>query len=323
MFPIHRISRQQTESTEFLGSKDKFWFRHDDNQRWLFKYTRPAPKQGYTGEHWAEKIAAEIAHALGVPHARAELAMEADEDVPGVILKDFTGDHRHSVLVHGNDVLANYIRNYPKRKTYRTSEHTVENIQQAVRLMDLALPSTFVNSAAIQSSIDVFCGYLLLDALIGNTDRHHENWGILKLETTQDRPEQNQLAPSYDHASSLGRELQDAARERRLDARDPQSSVEAYAHKARSAVYEHVSATRPLSPLDAFVTWARECPSAQMYWLSKLRAVSEVALQMIIEQVPPSMMSLSARRFAIQLLVYNRAQLLASQSHAHERQPKQ
>jgi hypothetical protein len=51
-----------------MGTKPKFWFRCD-RQRWLFKEPR-----GSTGEHWAEKGAAEIGHLLGIPCARVELA---------------------------------------------------------------------------------------------------------------------------------------------------------------------------------------------------------------------------------------------------------
>ncbi len=69
--------------------------------------------------------------------------------------------------------------------------------------------------------------YLVLDALIGNTDRHHENWGFLGqvLVNIDEVSEAARLvkqggydiAPSFDHASSLGRELPD---EKRIDILD-------------------------------------------------------------------------------------------------------
>ena len=52
--------------------------------------------------------------------------------------------------------------------------------------------------------------YLLLDAVIGNVDRHHENWGILGKDV--DGSVKGRLAPTFDHASSLGRELLDTGR---------------------------------------------------------------------------------------------------------------
>jgi serine/threonine protein kinase HipA of HipAB toxin-antitoxin module len=49
------------------------------------------------------------------------------------------------------------------------------------------------------SAFAQFTGYLVLDALIGHTDRHEENWGVIEGITGAKR-----LAPSFDHASSLG-----------------------------------------------------------------------------------------------------------------------
>src|SRR5690606_38524174 len=85
------------ERIEQLGSKPKFWFRHSDGRLWLFKYAREN-----TGEHWAEKIAAEVAALLGVPHARVELA-SADGQW-GAICCDFTHEGELE-LVHGNELL--------------------------------------------------------------------------------------------------------------------------------------------------------------------------------------------------------------------------
>ena len=59
-----------------------------------------------------------------------------------------------------------------------------------------------------QSILGELASYAILDGLIANTDRHHENWMFFyHLERRS-----YQLAPSYDHGSSLGRELQDVSR---------------------------------------------------------------------------------------------------------------
>lgn len=54
-----------------------------------------------TGEHWSEKIAAEIGALLGIPVARVELAM--CDGSPGACSQSFLP--RESVLVHGNELL--------------------------------------------------------------------------------------------------------------------------------------------------------------------------------------------------------------------------
>jgi hypothetical protein len=73
----------------------------------------------------------------------------------------------------------------------------------------------------------VFASYLVLDALIGNTDRHHMNWGVL-----DDPGSPRVLAPTFDHASSLGFLLSDEQRNLRLDTTDPRQTVEAYASRS-------------------------------------------------------------------------------------------
>ena len=67
-------------------------------------------------------------------------------------------------------------------------------------------PSITPVSEGVASASDLFAGYLMLDALIGNTDRHHENWAIIQA------GRQYCLAPTFDHASCLGFNLSDAER---------------------------------------------------------------------------------------------------------------
>ncbi len=60
-YPIFQVQPEWTLEPEDMGTKAKFWFRRpgDDEPDWLFKHPREN-----TGEHWSEKIAAEIANAM-------------------------------------------------------------------------------------------------------------------------------------------------------------------------------------------------------------------------------------------------------------------
>lgn len=60
------------------------------------------------------------------------------------------------------------------------------------------------------SAYDVFAGYLVFDAWISNQDRHEANWSILHSPDGE-----RYLAPSYDHAASLGSGLDDEHLSRR------------------------------------------------------------------------------------------------------------
>lgn len=46
---------------------------------------------------------------------------------------------------------------------------------------------------------------LVFDALIGNTDRHQDNWGLI-FSMQEDRPTAARLAPLFDNGTSLGHE---------------------------------------------------------------------------------------------------------------------
>jgi len=59
-FPIITLGVGTSESSEPLGTKEKYWLPIGDELR-LFKVGRPG-----TGENWAEKIAAELAELLGL-----------------------------------------------------------------------------------------------------------------------------------------------------------------------------------------------------------------------------------------------------------------
>ncbi len=67
LFQIIKLKPEWVQADETMGTKDKAWFLlPETNERWLFKYARV--NQGVsTGEHWAEKIAAEIAKLIEPP----------------------------------------------------------------------------------------------------------------------------------------------------------------------------------------------------------------------------------------------------------------
>lgn len=188
-YPIVDIPQDAREDVEQLGSKPKFWVSRDDG-RWLFKEARPN-----TGEDWAEKVAAGFAKLLGVDAAQVELATYVGRR--GCISKNFIARERGEALIHGNEILAVHVAHYDKTKIAKQSDHTVTNIISAV---DRLFPGNLG-----QPILKQLAEYIVFDALIGNTDRHHENWGFrFRPANPADRFSWT-VAPSYDHASSLGR----------------------------------------------------------------------------------------------------------------------
>ncbi|MBD2465506.1 HipA-like protein [Oscillatoria sp. FACHB-1407] len=295
-FPIFEVPVDAAEAEEAMGSRFKFWFKHPEFGNCLFKQTR-----SNTGEDWTEKIAAELAQLLGLPHATYELAVWRGQN--GVISPNFLLEN--TALIHGNDILAGLASNYPRDQGYRLSQHTVSIVCAALKRPGLQLPLGWVSPPGITEAISTFVGYLLLDAWIGNGDRHHENWGFV-VRLPEGIPH---LAPTYDHASCLGRELLDAKRQEKLQ----QQTVKQYTEKSRSAFYQQQGDRRPMLTFDVFVAIARQYPRSAKIWLNQLAKISLQEVKDLLQQVPGSRISPVALEFGYQMLEINRSRLLRLQ----------
>ena len=283
-YPIVEVQPEWRVEVEEMGSKKKFWYRNPETDTdWLFKFP-----QDNTGQHWAEKIAAELAAHLGTLHAKVELA--DFQGTLGSVTESFAGNGRE--LVHGNQLLERVVHGYDPERTFRQSAHTLSNIW---RVMD----RVFVNPDSARRAKLRIAAYLVLDALIGNTDRHHENWGLLRNRAGDQW--RGFVAPSFDHASSLGRELLDARRDRIL----AENRVGNYAEKGRGAIYWSEEERHGPSPLELVRRGNGRHPDIFRPALAKLANLDENALRGLVNRVPNDWMTPSAREFASALLCYN------------------
>ena len=283
---------------EQLGTKPKRWLMHPTTgERWLLKYVTYSTRSdgsGYQkGDDWAERIANGVAQKLRLPAARTELAVEFSGEEPhlGIISKsvlavpDAAGASAEE-LIPGNELLAS-----PVTADARAS-YTVEAVERALRSVQ---PSS--DSPQGFTAWDVFVGYLVLDALIGNTDRHEENWAAIASSS------ERRLAPTFDHASSLGFLLSDEQRQQRLVTADRGFTPEGFADRAKSQF-----AGKP-HPIEVALEAIDRCATnVRDHWLDQCsdadRLVESVAL------VPRNRMSAAERQFAERVLRRNCARLL-------------
>jgi hypothetical protein len=296
-FEIQEVDPKSVVGDEQLGSKNKFWFQKDD-ERWLFKEARPN-----TGEDWAEKIAAEVAPRLDIPCARVELA--EFQGRRGVACLSFVSEKRTMSLVHGNEILAGQIVGYDRDKKLQQSDHTLANIVTAVS--NLTGSSDFSTE-----SLQLLARYFVLDALIGNTDRHHENWAfLLSIERSHRGADIFlQVAPSFDHASSLGRELTDERRAAYLKS----AAVGQYAKRATGGIFLDSARRKGASPLALVQFGLQQYPNYFGPALSGFRSTSLDGILAVVDEVPKSRMSATAKTFAKELLTFTHGFLLELQS---------
>jgi len=297
-YPVLQVPLDASTQLEQLGTKGKFWFRAENGSRVLFKEGRPG-----TGENWAEKVCCEVAHHLGLPHADYALALwNGRQGVASPTIVPKQGR-----LILGNELLAKVFaqEQYDPDARYRDSQHTLRRVVAVLRSPNVLTPLDWPCPPKVGNAEGVFAGYLLLDALVGNQDRHHENWGMI---WTPDRG--LSLATTFDHASSLGRNESDAVRLERLHTRDAGRSVEHYVSRARSGLFESQSSKQAMTTLEAFADAMKLDPVVGRYWLDRLAAVDPVTFDELLHQIPHDWISSPAIDFASTMLKINRKRLL-------------
>lgn len=298
MFPIVSVPSDAAELSEQMGTKFKFWYLDAQRRRILFKEGRPG-----TGENWAEKIAAELAELMGIPHAHYDLAEWNDRN--GVISPSLVkkGDR----LIHGNELIEGKVivaRGDENLRYYEQRSHIASRAFQFFKKNSdiIVPPQGYLPVNGVDSALGVFVGYLLFDAWIANQDRHSENWGVVS------SGDQLFLSASYDHGSGLARNETDERRKIMLSTKDKGASLEAYAARARSAFYPNAAGE---SKVKAYLTHVlfqlshKEDVRAGDIWIERLASISDTDIADIINQVPGRLMTDVAREFTAKLLRVN------------------
>lgn len=298
MFPIIKVPHDAAELSEQMGTKFKFWYLDAQRRRTLFKEGRPG-----TGENWAEKIAAELAEMLGIPHAHYDLAEWNGRNgvvSPSLVAK---GDR----LIHGNELIEGKVTVAKEEENLRYYEQRSHIASRAFQLLKkhsdiIAPPQTYTPVDGVDSALGIFVGYLLFDAWIANQDRHSENWGVVS------SGGRLFLSASYDHGSALARNETDERRKMMLTTKDRGASLEAYTARARSAFYPHAAGDTKVKAYltyDLFQLARKEDARAAEVWIQRLANISDDAISGVINRVPSHLMTDIAREFTAKLLRVN------------------
>jgi HipA-like C-terminal domain len=154
-------------------------------------------KKSYPDQFWGEVIAYRIGCLMGleVPHTFA--AWNSETQLCGALSEWFyvVGRQLH---VHGGDLLKNA---YPAFDRKVGEMHNLLDIEACFKEISqdayLDLKTNWQ-----QWWFDA----LVFDALIGNTDRHQDNWGFILQENVQQTRLNTWLTPLFDNGTSLGHE---------------------------------------------------------------------------------------------------------------------
>jgi tetratricopeptide (TPR) repeat protein len=191
-YPIINLTEETlTRSARFeSGAEQKYkipWTQVDLDREQLaiFKIDNE-PRE--VSRVWIEKLAGELAIAMGLPTATYEMC-ETEDNRRGIAspsyLKDGGVEQPGIVLM---------------QEVFETNSvlYTVEHALTVFDRLDISLPSGYTPPPEIGTAKDLFIGYLLHSYWIDDPDFHARNWGI------QINPDgERELLPNYDYGRAL------------------------------------------------------------------------------------------------------------------------
>jgi hypothetical protein len=156
------VSSWQTGNQKWvpIGKRIKNVVIHpDDFEMYYFK----EPKEKYPWEFWNEIVASVIGKELGFNTLEYRPAVM--DGIGGCLSKSMTENFSEE-LIHGQQYL---IRMLPEFELKKGTDHTFQLIEEF-----------FKSDSRARNMLDQFIEMLIFDAVVGNRDRHQQNWAIIR-----------------------------------------------------------------------------------------------------------------------------------------------
>ena len=183
--------------------------------RYLLKHSRDK----YPWQFWMEIIAYRFGCLIGVPVPPAHVAIGFEEDIGSLsewmYATGWKPDRPEKRVVmegldQGGDLLLAHNPSYDRTKGRRPGDcHNLHDVRTVLSQSDRGF-------GPVSNWESALAKILAFDFLIANTDRHHDNWGVIKVweVSRKDHREGKEgrvpigrvLSPAFDNGTSLGHE---------------------------------------------------------------------------------------------------------------------
>lgn len=147
------------------GTRSKVIVENPANQaEYYFKTSLKRELKEYKYEYWSEIIASEVGSVLGFDMLRYDIAFNRGE--MGCISKSMITEGKNK-LTEGISYLTGYDTTYNPNEKNSKKQYTFQFICKSLNYFQLG--------RYIEKIVEI----IILDSIIGNGDRHQENWGII------------------------------------------------------------------------------------------------------------------------------------------------
>lgn len=181
------------------GARDKRLYYAPNNVRYHFcqpkhKYLFKCSSPRYKEQFWVEIFCYYLGKLLDIPVPPTFVAIDSKLNQTGSLIEWFHLEEE--VYVPGGDIMQYEIANYDRKKG---TQHNMQTIMHV-------LEEYYKAGLLVHDWRNMWAKILLFDALIGNTDRHQDNWGLI-FRGFQGQTRYVRLTPVFDNGTSLGHEV--------------------------------------------------------------------------------------------------------------------
>lgn len=212
--------------------------------KYLFKESMKSvrnPQQfRHPEQYWSEVIAFKIGRLMKVPVPPVFVAVNSETGTPGALIEWFVGydPSARERFTPGGDHMQASIEGYDRD---RGAQHNLLTIL------------TLCRALGVQDWQEYWALCLCFDALIGNTDRHQENWGLI----WGSGEGEVRIAPFFDNGTSLGHELQHA---KFVNLKKDINRLKAYVNRGKHHMKWHQSDAQRLRLMSGVIRYCRKYP---------------------------------------------------------------
>ncbi len=161
-------------------------------RRYLFK--RAMDRPNYPDQFWAEIVTYHAGCLLGVEVPPAFAAHNQKDGTCGALIEWFYDDGS-ALYVPGGDYMLKIMPDFDRKKGKQHNFHSIKVLCRAFSSM----------GSFTENWMQYWGEVFLFDALIGNTDRHQDNWGVL-FYYNQENQAVCKFSPLFDNGTSMGHE---------------------------------------------------------------------------------------------------------------------
>ncbi len=258
------------------GSRVKKLVVDNDGKKAFFKYEGT----GYlVSEACSEKMSYEIAKVLGYKCARIELA----RDLEGTL-----GILNYLFIEIGNTEHIDAVSYLNIHNNERSKYYTISNIKKTLDELDVNLFREFIK-------------VMIFDALVGEQDRHEENWGIQRV------GKKYEFSPLYDNGCNLLRNFKDESY-----AESYYSGIknfDTYINKSKTIIYkeDHKKQYKHFELIEYLNKNYYDIVQNEIRNLNKL---TDKVIEAIVEKIPDDLITEKHKKYIISYLKKRRNILL-------------